>query len=143
MAEVVIPPRSELIGETVFPGMVTASGDLVILAVQRQGEDVGPGEIELATGDTLLLQGTWSALDVNLDDPDVLVVDAPDLVRRQAVPLGFRAKEAIAVLAAMVVLLATGLVPAAVAGLLAAGAIILLRVLTHRAGLPRRSRGRP
>jgi len=88
------------------------------------------GDVALVTGDTLLLRGTWGALDVNLDDPDVLVVDAPALVRRQAVPLGFRAKEAIAVLAAMVVLLATGAVPAAVAGLLAAGAIVLLRVLT-------------
>jgi di/tricarboxylate transporter len=130
VAEVVIPPRSELIGETVFPGMVTASGDLVVLAVQRRGEDVEPGEVELATGDTLLLRGSWSALDEQLDDPDVLVVDAPSLVRRQAVPLGFRAKEAIGVLAGMVVLLATGVVPAAVAGILAACAIIVLRVLT-------------
>jgi di/tricarboxylate transporter len=130
VAEVVIPPRSELIGETVFPGMVTSSGDLVVLAVQRRGEEVGPGEVALATGDTLLLQGSWRALDVQLDDPDVLVVDAPDLVRRQAVPLGLRAKEAIVVLATMVILLATGFVPAAVAGILAACAIILLRVLT-------------
>ena len=130
VAEVVIPPRSELIGETVFPGMVTSSGELVVLAVQRKGEELGPGEVELATGDTLLLQGSWSALDEQLDDPDVLVVDAPDPVRRQAVPLGLRAKEALLVLAAMVVLLATGFVPAAVAGILAACAIILLRVLT-------------
>jgi di/tricarboxylate transporter len=130
VAEVVIRPRSALIGETVFPGMVTSSGELVVLAVQRHGEDVGPGEVELATGDTLLLQGTWSALDVQLEDPGVLVVDTPDELRRQVVPLGFRAKEAIGVLAAMVVLLATGLVPAAVAAILAACAIILLRVLT-------------
>jgi di/tricarboxylate transporter len=98
--------------------------------VQRRGEDVGPGEVALAAGDTLLLQGSWSALDVQLDDPGVLVVDTPEALRRQVVPLGYRAKEAIVVLAAMVVLLATGLVPAAVAGILAACAIILLRVLT-------------
>ena len=40
------------------------------------------------------------------------------------------AKRAIGILAAMVLLLATGLVPPAVAGLLAAGAIVLSRVLT-------------
>jgi di/tricarboxylate transporter len=44
--------------------------------------------------------------------------------------MGAGAKQALAVLAAMVVLLATGLVPAAVAGLLAASALILLGVLT-------------
>ncbi len=81
-------------------------------------------------GDTLLLQGTWGALEDHLDDPDVLVVDPPALVRRQAVPLGPGAKQALVVLAGMVILLVTGLVPPAVAGLLAAGAIILSGVLT-------------
>ena len=111
LAEVVIPPRSALIGQTVFPGMVTPSGDLVVLAVQRNGEDQGPNETALAAGDSLLLQGTWKALDERLDDPDVLVVDSPELVRRQAVPLGPGAKQAIVVLLAMVALLITGLVP--------------------------------
>jgi hypothetical protein len=36
LAEVVIKPRSPLIGERFFPGMVTPSGDLIVLAIQRQ-----------------------------------------------------------------------------------------------------------
>jgi di/tricarboxylate transporter len=130
VAEVVIPPRSELVGDTVFPGMVTDSGDLVVLAVRRQGEDLGPGETALAEGDTLLLRGTWAALDVQLEHPGLLVVDTPDFVRRQAVPLGHGAERAIAVLAVMVILLVTGAVPAVVAGLLAASAIVLLGLLS-------------
>ena len=130
LAEVMIPPRSEFISQSVFPGMVTPSGDLVVLAVQRKGEDLGPGETVLAAGDTLLLQGTWKALDEHLDRPDVLVVDSPELIRRQAVPMGLGAKQAIAVLLAMVLLLATGVVPAAIAGLTAACAMVLLRVVT-------------
>ena len=110
--------------------MVTDSGDLVVLAVRRAGEVLGPGETTLAEGDVLLLRGTWSALDEQLEDPGVLVVDAPGLVRRQAVPLGPGAKRAIAVLVAMVLLLVTGAVPAAVAGLLAASAFVLLGLLT-------------
>ena len=130
LAEVVIPPRSGLVGQPVFPGMVTPSGDLVILAVQRRGENQGPDETVLAAGDSLLLQGTWKALDEHLDDPDVLVVDSPELVRRQAVPMGAGAKQAIAVLLVMVLLLATGAVPSVIAGLVAACAMVLLRVLT-------------
>jgi di/tricarboxylate transporter len=130
LAEVVVPPRSGLIGQSVFPGMVTPSGDLVILAVQRQGENLGPNETVLAVGDTLLLQGTWEALDQHLDDPDVLVVDSPELVRRQAVPMGAGAKRAIGVLLGMVILLATGAVPSAITGLVAACAMVLLGVLT-------------
>jgi di/tricarboxylate transporter len=130
LAEVVIPPRSGMVGQPVFPGMITPSGDLVILAIQRRGENLGSNEVILAAGDTLLLQGTWNALDKHLDDPDVLVVDSPELVRRQAIPLGTGAKEAIAVLLVMVLLLATGLVPSVIAGLVAACAMVLLRVLT-------------
>jgi di/tricarboxylate transporter len=130
LAEVVIPPRSGMIGQAVFPGMVTPSGDLVVLAVQRQGENQGPGETVLAAGDTLLLQGTWRALDEHLEDPNVLVVNSPDLVRRQAVPMGVGAGRVIAVLVVMVVLLATGGVPPVIAGLLAAGAVVLLGALT-------------
>jgi di/tricarboxylate transporter len=130
LAEVVIPPRSGLVGQKVFPGMVTPSGDLIIVAVQRRGEDQGPNETVLAVGDTLLLQGTWKALDEHLGDPDVLVVDSPELVRRQALPMGPGAKQAIGVLLAMVLLLATGIVPPVVVGLLSASAMILLGVLT-------------
>ncbi|MDX0554870.1 SLC13 family permease [Sinorhizobium medicae] len=138
LAEVVIPPRSGLIGRKVFPGMVTESGDLIVLAVQRGGNQIGDAEggggrsggTTLQAGDTMLLQGTWKALDVHLDDPDVLVVSSPELVRRQAVPMGPGAWQAIVVLIAMVLLLATGIVPPAVAGLLAAGAMILAGIMT-------------
>ena len=60
----------------------------------------------------------------------MLVVDAPRARPAPGVPLGPGAKRALAVLAAMVVLLATGAVQPVVAGLLAAGAIVILRVLT-------------
>jgi Trk K+ transport system NAD-binding subunit len=58
-----VPPRSAIVGETVFPGMVTASGDFVILAVQRNGENQDRGTTVLAPGDMLLVQGAWDALD--------------------------------------------------------------------------------
>jgi di/tricarboxylate transporter len=117
--------------------MVTESGDLIILAVQRAGNEVvaasattDAGGIVLQSGDTMLLQGTWKALDTHLDDPDVLVVSSPELVRRQAVPMGPGAKQAIIILFGMVLMLATGIVPPAVSGLLAAGAIILCGIMS-------------
>jgi di/tricarboxylate transporter len=133
VVEFVIPPRSAMIGEVVFPGMVTDSGDLVVLAVQRGGEDRGPRPVELRAGDALLVQGEWAHLEREaISDREVLAVDDPTQVRSQAVPLGPRSTEAIAITAAMVVLLATGAVPAAVAGLLAAGALIVTGVVTTR-----------
>ena len=129
VAEAVIPQRSSLIGMRVFPGMVTAAGDLAVMAVQRRGEDL-VGEVTLEAGDHLLIQGSWSALQRNEGRAGVLVVDRPDTVRRQLVPLGAGAKSVLAIVVAMVTAIATGLMAPAVATVLAAGAILVLGLLT-------------
>jgi di/tricarboxylate transporter len=128
VVEAVIPPRSALVGETVFPGMHRGH-DLVIIAVQRMGKDRGNRHTQLAEGDALLVHGPWETLEELNRDRDILLVDSPELVRRQAVPWGPKASVAVAILAAMVVLLATGAVPPAMAGLLAATAMVLTRVV--------------
>jgi di/tricarboxylate transporter len=138
LAEVIVPPRSVLIGQTLSPGMATESGDLVVLAIQRQGEslgDTGQSEVvaaravEIRAGDQLLLQGSWEALDRRLAEPEVLVVDSPEIVRRQAVPLGPGSQHMLAIVVLMVAALATGIVPAAIGVLLAAMAVIGLGIL--------------
>ena len=130
VTEVVIAPRSPPIGQHLFTGMATPSGDLVVLAVQRAGGDLKGTDDTLPAGDTLLLSGTWEKLQEHTSGSDeVLVVDDPARLRR-GVPLGRGAKRAIAILIGMVVLLATGIVPAAIAGLFAACAAVLTGVVT-------------
>lgn len=129
VTEVVVPPRSPLIGSHVCAGMTTPDGDLVVLAARRGAELLKGQEFVVQAGDALLLQGSWDDLSRRSDDPGVLVVDHPERLRR-SVPLGTGAKRSIGVLVAMVVLLATGLVPPAVAALLAACALVLTRALS-------------
>lgn len=132
VAEVVIPPRSAFEGRRAFAGM-TVGPDLVILAIRRLGRDVIE-PVDLREGDALLVLGTWEAVDALEDDRELLVVNSPGAVRRQAAPLGRRGYTAVAVLVGMVVLLASGLVVPAVAGLLAATAMVVLRVVgVHQA----------
>ena len=130
LAEVLIPPRSEMIGQTAFAGMSTADGKLMLLAVQRGGEDVPRLPTKLRAGDHLLLRGTWQALDEYLADPRVIAVDAPDVVKRQTVALGVGAPAAIGVLGLLVVLLAFNLVPPAVAATLCAALMVVMRVVS-------------
>ncbi|MBO9196917.1 SLC13 family permease [Rhizobium sp. 16-449-1b] len=130
LAEVMIPPRSKLIGQSMFPGLATESGDLVVLAVHRGGAEIDYANPELKAGDTILLEGSWEALDLRLDDPDVLVVDSPDLVRRHAVPMGPGAKVAVATLIGLVVMLASNIVPPAVAGILCACVLVASGAIT-------------
>lgn len=129
IAEVIVTPRSSLVGLHLFTGMSTPSGDLVVIGLQRGGVDLEGTRSTLQPGDTLLLSGSWDDLDRHTAGPDVVVVTPPSELRR-GVPLGAGAKRSIAVLLAMVVLLASGILPAAIAGLLAASALIVLRVVS-------------
>ena len=67
----------------------------------------------------------------------MLVVDSPDVIRRQAVPWGAKATVAVAIVGIMVILLAFGIVPPAIAALIAATAMVVTRVVgvqqAHRA----------
>ncbi|GAA3663563.1 SLC13 family permease [Microbacterium marinilacus] len=145
VVEVVIPPRSVYIGRRVYPGMTTVREDLVILSVrssarsssgserasaEEPGSDPAAGRgWTLRAGDAVLVQGPWDALERYVSQPDVVAVTAPRSLRR-GIPLGHGARRALTILLAMVVLLATGLVPPVVAGMLAAGALVLTRVVS-------------
>lgn len=129
VAEAVIPPRSMLAGETVAPSQVV-DGGLVVLGISRGGADLGGGAVRLREGDVVLVEGSWEALDAASRSHDLLIVNSPELVRRQTVPLGRGSRAALIVLGSMVLLLATGIVPAVVAALVAAVAMVLLRVVT-------------
>jgi di/tricarboxylate transporter len=130
LAEVIIPLRSKMIGQSVFPGMTTEDGDLMVLAIQRGAADMREEPVQLRAGDHLLLHGTWKALDQYLADPKVLVVDSPEVIQKQAVALGPGAHSAIAILLLLVVLLTFNLVPAPIATVVCAALMIITGVLT-------------
>lgn len=132
VAEVVVPPRSQLIGQRLFPGQVRSG--LTVLTVRRYGQSRGPQPTDVIEGDLLLLHGPWDAVTGLARDADVLVVNDPEVVRRQNAPLGSRAWRALAVLAVTVALLATGVTSPAIAGLVGAGGMVAARVVTpHQA----------
>ncbi len=131
VVEVVVPPRSDLVDRQVFCGMAYGP-DLQVLGVRQVGQEIGARTVRLHEGDAVLLRGSWDAVEALQERRDVLVVSAPDQLRRQAAPLGPAALRAAGVLLAMVVLLATGLTSPAVAGALAAAAMVLLGVVAPR-----------
>ncbi|MFC6448643.1 SLC13 family permease [Cellulomonas gelida] len=128
IAEVVVAPRSDLIGQRVFPGQVRSG--LTVLAVRRLGKDRGPQTTIAAEGDLLLLHGPWPQVEQLERDDDVLVVNDPAAVRRQNAPLGPAAWRALAIMVVTVALLATGVTIPAIAGLVGAVGMVLLGVVT-------------
>ncbi|WP_258073635.1 SLC13 family permease [Arthrobacter sp. 08Y14] len=136
VAEVIVAPHSRLIGRTVFPGETIGDGDLAVIALHRGGAPpTGPeapaptGELTLHTGDGVLIHGPWDALHRYTDSSDVIAVEPSQSLQR-SVPLGRGWRRCLAVLIGTIVLLATGVVPPVIAGLLAAGALVVLGVVS-------------
>jgi len=129
MAEVVIPARSRMIGQTLFPGMMTEDGGLMVLAVQRGGDSLAGAPVSVQAGDHVLLQGSWEALDRYLGDPQVMVVDSLEVLQKQAVALGKGARAAIAILLLLVLLLTFNLAAAPIAAVLCATLMVVAGVL--------------
>jgi len=134
---VVVPQRSEMIGKTVFPGMMTDDHEVMVLAVQRGGAELIRPRLTLRPGDHVLLQGSWPALERYLSHADVLVIDSPDLIRTQAVALGRGSKRVFAILGLLILLLVFNVMPAPIACLLCA----CLTVVTGVIRLPQIYRG--
>lgn len=139
VVEVLIAPRSTLIGRRVSPGMTTRDEDLVVVALRRgsdssDGPSASSGPLPLQAGDSVLVRGPWEALHRYTRSPDVIAVEASQSLQR-SVPLGVGWKRCLGVLVATIGLLATGAVPPVIVGLLAAAALVLLRVITVPQGL--------
>ena len=118
-----------MIGSTVFPGMTSQDHEVMVLAVQRGGAELVRPRLTLRSGDHLLLQGSWPALERYLSSAELLVIDSPDEIRTQAVALGRGAKRVFAILALLVVLLVFNIMPAPIACMLCACLTVITRVV--------------
>src|SRR5262249_49504980 len=137
LAQGVRPGPSAMRGSTGFPRPASQDHEVMVLAVQRGGAELVRPRLTLRSGDHLLLQGSWPALERYLSGAQLLVIDAPDQVRTQAVALGRGAKRVFAILALLVVLLVFNIMPAPIACLLCA----CLTVITGVVRLPQIYRG--
>jgi len=131
IAEVVLPPRSELLGRT-LPEVHFGRRYLVtVLGISRPGTDraLDLDTAELQFGDVLLVQGPWSnILGLKEHRRDFVVMGQPEAMLGP--PARSKAPVALAILLGMVVLIATNAMSVAGASLLAALLMVLTGCLT-------------
>jgi di/tricarboxylate transporter len=131
VAQVLVAPRSEHVGRNVSVGAYSDRYKVQILKVRRRGQVITDDRIRLEEGDALLVRGPWAAVEALSGNPrELVVVGNPEAIRRAR--LSPRAGTALAVMVAMVTLMVFGVVPGAIAALLAAVAMVLLRCSTRQ-----------
>lgn len=129
LAEVMVPFRSPLVGQSLTAIDFRHRYGLTILAVHRQGQTIREGlpNLVLAAGDTLLVQGTLAYL--REVGRDFSLVQVTDLGPQPGDLITGKAKLTLAILAAMLILVVSGLASLGTASVLAAVALILAKCL--------------
>jgi di/tricarboxylate transporter len=128
LVEVLLAPRSELIGKTLSEARFRERYGLSVLAVLRQGEPLNKELVEtpLAFGDSLLMGGGWTQIDLlQGKQKDFLVLNLPKEMSEVA-PNRSKAPLALAVTLGMMLLMTFKLVDAVTAVLLAALTMVLV-----------------
>lgn len=126
VAEVLLPPRSRLIGKTLVTSRFGSLYKLTVLGINRPGreEDLSLKDTELQFGDTLFIQGPWKHIQALKDmRRDFVVVGQPEAMKGSLPPV----KMILAglILALMLFSLVTNWLPLSTTALLAAFLMIL------------------
>lgn len=127
LAEVLIPPRSRLVGQTLRGVRFRSRYGVNVLSLRRQGTVVAgdPSTEPLRFADLLLVTGSPQRIDLLRGEGGDFVVIARTQEARGATPLSRAEWSALAIIAGMILLLALELVPPATAVLLAAVGMVL------------------
>lgn len=130
LAELMIPFRSSLVGHSLTEVGFRRRFGLNVLAVHRHDQSIRTDlpQLVLAAGDTLLVQGTPASLQAVGRDLDLVRVT--DLGPQPGDLITARAKWTMIVLAAMLLLVMTGLASLATASVMAALALVMLKCLS-------------
>jgi di/tricarboxylate transporter len=131
IAEVLLPPRSSLLGKSLVDVQFGSLYHLTVLGINRPGVDerLDLKETELRFGDTLLVQGPWSnILELRQKRRDFVVMGQPEHLL--GAPSRTKAPLAMLVLLGMLVIMVTNLMPLATASMLAALVMILTGCLS-------------
>lgn len=134
IAEVLLRPRSEMLGKTIREVNFGSMHRLTVLAIKRPGGGDVPTEVKdtpLKFGDMLIVQGAWDDIfALKRQRHDFIVMGEPEAAQMGAFARTNRAPFALLILAAMVVLIALNILELTVASLLAAVCMVLVGCLT-------------
>lgn len=120
MAEVMVPANSSLVGQTVVSSTFRSRHDLTVIGLKR-GRTAHAGsllDMPLSVGDTLLVAGSWRAIrKLQGERQELIALDMP-MEMDDVVAVPSRAPFALGVLALVVAMMVSGLVPNVLAALL-------------------------
>ena len=126
VAEILLPPRSRLIGKTLVSARFGSLYQLTVLGINRPGVDIGLSlkDTKLQFGDTLFVQGPWKNIRALTDQRrDFVVMGQPEALK--GTPPRSKMILSSLILVGMLVFLVTNWLPLATTALIAAFLMIV------------------
>ncbi len=126
VAEILLPPRSRLIGKTLVSAHFGRLYQLTVLGINRPGinGNLSLKETELQFGDILFVQGAWKNIHALTNQRrDFVVVGQPEAIKGS--PMRSKMILSALILAGMLILLITNWLPLATTALLAAFLMVI------------------
>lgn len=120
LAELLVSPDSRIVGKTVVDARLRSVTDLVAIGIRRgrQAVDAPVTDVVLQAGDTILVIGPWRAIARLPQGSERLILLTTPIEMGDVAPASHRAPHAAIILLVTVTLMASGIVPNVVAGLL-------------------------
>lgn len=132
LAEVLLTPRSQLIGHTIREARFREDRGLSVLGILRRGEPLHEELLDTRVefGDSLLVGGGWRQIELLQRKQDNFTVLSLPREMDEVAPYRERASWALGIVAVMLATMTLGLLPAVIAVLLAGVAMVQARCVT-------------
>ena len=125
LAEMIVSPKSILVGKTVPLGHCLEQFDVQLVAGSRNNQSLR-GEIKIKPGDAFVIRGSWANIDSLKRFYEHLVISgSPEALEKDVDQLSPRSYVAMGILLLMIVLLVFNVLPGAIVALVCAGLMLL------------------
>ncbi len=113
MTEAILPAESSWVGKSIKDARIRSETGLTVVAVMRGSEIITQEllELELKIGDTILLAGFWDDIKRVIQESDNVVLLYLPQELEEVLPAADKAPHALAILALVVILMVTGVLP--------------------------------
>lgn len=125
MAEMMITPKSVLVGKTIALGQYLNQMEVQLLAASRDNNPL-KGKVKIEAGDAFVIRGQWEKIE-NLKSvyENLVISGSPEALSKNVDMLTPRSHIALGTLILMVLLLVLKILPGAIAALICAGIMML------------------
>lgn len=126
MAEILVNPKSQLVGREVKIGNFFQRYGVQLLGASRNNKPLTDNLIRVKAGDGYVIRGTWEAIeDLETQYENLVVVGSPEGMAKAVDNLTYKSFIALGSLILMIALLVLKLVPGAIAALISAGIVLI------------------